>query len=84
MRFDDLPKAAARRHPAIMLPAPCASGPDSIRDLAAEISRPKSYRRAAFCGPFSLKDPLTGALLTARQLRTTVTCKGRLHEGEAR
>ena len=43
----------------------------------------KSYQGVKVDGLFSLKDPLPGALLTARQLRTMVTRKGRPHEGEA-
>jgi len=43
----------------------------------------KSYQGVKVDGLFSLKDPLPGALLTARQLRTIVTRKGRPHEGEA-
>jgi predicted ATP-grasp superfamily ATP-dependent carboligase len=43
----------------------------------------KSYQGVKVDGLFSLKDPLPGALLTARQLRTLVTRKGRPHEGEA-
>jgi len=43
----------------------------------------KSYRGVTVDGLFSLKDPMPGALLTARQLRTMVTRKGRPHEGEA-
>jgi len=43
----------------------------------------KSYRGVKVDGLYSLKDPLPGALLTARQLRTMVTRKGRPHEGEA-
>jgi len=43
----------------------------------------KSYRGVKVDGLYSLKDPLPGALLTARQLRTMITRKGRPHEGEA-
>jgi len=43
----------------------------------------RSYRGVKVDGLYSLKDPLPGALLTARQLRTMVTRKGRPHEGEA-
>ena len=43
----------------------------------------KSYRGVTVDGLYSLRDPLPGALLTARQLRTMVTRKGRPHEGEA-
>jgi len=43
----------------------------------------RSYRSVKVDGLYSLKDPLPGALLTARQLRTMVTRKGRPHEGEA-
>ena len=43
----------------------------------------KSYRGVTVDGLFSLKDPMPGALLTARQVRTMITRKGRPHEGEA-
>ena len=43
----------------------------------------KSYRGVKVDGLYSLKDPLPGALLTARQLRTAITRKGRPHDGEA-
>jgi D-aspartate ligase len=43
----------------------------------------KSYRGVKVDGLYSLKDPLPGALLTARQLRTMITRKGRPHQGEA-
>jgi len=43
----------------------------------------RSYRGVRVDGLYSLKDPLPGALLTARQLRTMITRKGRPHEGEA-
>jgi len=43
----------------------------------------KSYRGVKVDGLYSLKDPMPGALLTARQLRTMITRKGRPHEGEA-
>ena len=43
----------------------------------------KSYRGVRVDGLYSLKDPLPGALLTARQLRSLVTRKGRAHEEEA-
>jgi len=43
----------------------------------------KSYRGVKVDGLYSLRDPLPGALLTARQLRTMITRKGRPHEGEA-
>jgi len=43
----------------------------------------KSYRGVKVDGLYSLKDPLPGALLTARQLKKMVTGKGRPHEGEA-
>jgi predicted ATP-grasp superfamily ATP-dependent carboligase len=43
----------------------------------------KSYRGVKVDGLYSLKDPLPGALLTVRQLRTMITRKGRPHEGEA-
>jgi len=43
----------------------------------------RSYRGVRVDGLYSLKDPLPGALLTARQLRTMITRKGRPHDGEA-
>ena len=43
----------------------------------------KSYRDVKVDGLYSFKDPLPGALLTARQLRTMITREGRPHEGEA-
>jgi predicted ATP-grasp superfamily ATP-dependent carboligase len=43
----------------------------------------RSYRGVKVDGLYSLRDPLPGALLTARQLRTMITRKGRPHEGEA-
>jgi hypothetical protein len=42
----------------------------------------KSYRGVKVDGLYSLKDPVPGALLTARQLRTIVTRGGRPAEGE--
>jgi D-aspartate ligase len=43
----------------------------------------KSYRGVKVDGLYSLKDPVPGALLTARQLKRMVTRSGRPHEGEA-
>jgi predicted ATP-grasp superfamily ATP-dependent carboligase len=42
----------------------------------------RSYRGVKVDGLYSLRDPLPGALLTARQLRTIVTRSGRPAEGE--
>jgi len=42
----------------------------------------KSYRGVKVDGLFSLRDPIPGALLTARQLRTIVKRSGRPAEGE--
>lgn len=42
----------------------------------------RSYRGVKVDGLFSLKDPVPGALLAARQLRTIVTRSGRPAEGE--
>jgi len=42
----------------------------------------RSYRGVKVDGLFSLRDPMPGALLTARQLRTIITRSGRPAEGE--
>jgi D-aspartate ligase len=43
----------------------------------------RSYRGVRVDGLFSLRDPLPGALVTARQLRTAVTRTGKPAEGDA-
>jgi predicted ATP-grasp superfamily ATP-dependent carboligase len=43
----------------------------------------RSYKGVKVDGLYSLKDPVPGALLTARQLKRTITRTGRPHEGEA-
>ena len=42
----------------------------------------RSYRGVKVDGLFSLRDPMPGALLAARQLHTIVTRSGRPAEGE--
>jgi len=43
----------------------------------------RSYRGVRVDGLYSLRDPLPGALLTARQAKTIVTRGGRPAEGES-